>query len=184
MDKNKFTYKLILAFTAIILIFNSCGYYVAFHFQQMNVKNEAKRFIANNEGIIKLTIIAVHSDKSKQKNIIWYEDEKEFRFNNKMYDVVKKEIRGDSLYLHCFNDEKEENLLSSFKSNIESDFDGLVKSMQRSKANLLRIFAFAGFDDHIVYLTFLPFRIAYKYNTEYFYQSLKIDIEHPPPNIH
>ncbi|MFA6570143.1 MAG: hypothetical protein WCT77_02795 [Bacteroidota bacterium] len=184
MDKNNFTYKLILAFTAIILIFNSCGYYVAFHFLQMNVKKEAKRFIANNEGVIRLTIITVHSEKSKQKNIIWYEDEKEFQLNNKMYDVVKKEIRGDSLYLHCFNDEKEENLLASFKSNIENDFDGLVNSMKRSKANLLRIFAFAGFDDHIVYQTFLPLTIVYKFNTDYFYKSRNIDVEHPPPNIY
>lgn len=59
-------------------------------------------------------------------NIQWLEDD-EFRYQNIMYDVFKKEVNGDCVYLYCVQDEKESELYSYFdkyfKKLINEDSD-------------------------------------------------------------
>jgi len=45
--------------------------------------------------------------------IQWIEDS-EFRYQNIMYDVIKREIREDFVYLYCVKDENESKLYSYF----------------------------------------------------------------------
>jgi hypothetical protein len=42
-------------------------------------------------------------------NFSW-KDEGEFRFNNRMYDVIREEIVGDTIYFYCLHDDKETGL--------------------------------------------------------------------------
>ena len=44
-------------------------------------------------------------------NIHWIKDD-EFRFENKMYDIIKKEIKSDFVNLYCIYDENETELYS------------------------------------------------------------------------
>jgi hypothetical protein len=45
------------------------------------------------------------------KHIEWVE-EHEFRIEGEMYDIVRKEITSDSVYLYCYHDKKESKLYS------------------------------------------------------------------------
>lgn len=51
--------------------------------------------------------------QSGKIRIQWIEDD-EFRYENKMYDVVKYESHGDSVYLYCIEDENESSLYSYY----------------------------------------------------------------------
>ncbi len=72
--------------------------------------------------------------------IQWIEDD-EFRQQNKMYDVVKKEFLGDSVYLYCIEDENESALYTYFDKyfnklinedpNKEKDLEGLSISLNQ-----------------------------------------------------
>jgi hypothetical protein len=53
----------------------------------------------------------------------WVE-ENEFRFNDKMYDVVKTETRGDSVYLYCLHDENESRLYTILDEFFQQMLDG------------------------------------------------------------
>jgi len=56
----------------------------------------------------------------------WIE-ENEFRSGNKMYDVVNKEFKGDSVYLYCIHDDNESELYAAmdkiFKRMVEENPD-------------------------------------------------------------
>lgn len=46
------------------------------------------------------------------QHIEWVE-EHEFRIEGEMYDIVRKELTADSVYLYCYHDKKESKLYSS-----------------------------------------------------------------------
>lgn len=64
--------------------------------------------------------------------IDWKEKDKEFERNNKMYDVVRIEIKKDSINYYCINDKKEENLFSQF-----AKFTGGNSSNSKKLSNIL-----------------------------------------------
>jgi len=58
---------------------------------------------------------------------VQWTEEDEFRFDEKMYDVVKMETKGDSVYLYCLHDENESRLYAIldeyFQQMLEDDPD-------------------------------------------------------------
>ena len=64
----------------------------------------------NDEG----DIIVLEISAYDFENILKWYDSKEFKFNGKMYDVIKIEKRSDQYIIYCFNDIKEELLISNY----------------------------------------------------------------------
>ncbi len=48
-------------------------------------------------------------------------DENEFRYQGRMYDIISKEERGDSVYLYCIEDSAESDLYAVLDKIIEND---------------------------------------------------------------
>lgn len=69
-------------------------------------------------GIEDEELISFRFDKNEMEKSVnyieWIEDD-EFRINGEMYDVVKKKVSGDTVYLYCLHDEKESVLLSTIE---------------------------------------------------------------------
>lgn len=55
-------------------------------------------------------------------NFSW-KDEGEFRFDNRMYDVIREEIVGDIIYFYCLPDDNETGLYIILDSLFCSGFD-------------------------------------------------------------
>ena len=108
----------------ISIILNSFGYYIAFKGVQYSVKKEIKRKLKNNVPEDELFIIRLtKSDISKGKNGFKYiEANKEFTYNNKMFDIVRRETKGDSVIFHCINDVQEENILANIDFLVKENF--------------------------------------------------------------
>jgi len=57
---------------------------------------------------------------SEFENIEWIENEKEFEYNGKMYDVAKIEHQGDKYQIYCENDFLEDLLITLLKTGGKS----------------------------------------------------------------
>lgn len=113
-------------------------------------------------------------------HVEWIE-ENEFRSDGNMYDVVKKEVKPDGVYLYCLYDEKESGLFA----NLDKILKRLIgENSERAKglynfANLLS--EFYSKPDETEYNSFLSEKEIYFVNR----QSKLLSGEHipltPPP---
>lgn len=69
--------------------------------------------------------IVLHSDDviSGKVNFIRLDD-KEFKLNGKLYDIVSSNVIGDSIIFQCINDTKEEELELQFVKLVVNNLDG------------------------------------------------------------
>jgi hypothetical protein len=68
---------------------------------------------------------------------IHWEDENEFSFRGRMYDLVEKKLHGDQLVLVCISDEKETALLDDFAKNIYNKEGG--NSSKKHQSQVIRL---------------------------------------------
>ena len=91
----------------------SHGVFQLFVFKIFQVKYKQEVLEVIEKGVLedKLAVFVFNGEDlmNGSTKIQWIE-ENEFRFDNKMYDVVKTETRGDSVYLYCLHDENESRL--------------------------------------------------------------------------
>lgn len=83
------------------------------HYQKSVVRKQVKRqFLAgmNEEELVLLTFRA----SNLQAELRW-EHSREFEYQGQMYDVVKSELKGDSMYFHCWPDHAESRLNQQIK---------------------------------------------------------------------
>ena len=96
----------------MLLCLSQTGFYIAFLFQQHQLKATAK---ANILAAIPLdALIRIE----QQKGLQWEEDQKEFYLDGNLYDVVQIRQESDQTVYYCINDEKEKQLLNQW-SNLE-----------------------------------------------------------------
>lgn len=55
-------------------------------------------------------------DNKPTDNTFYWEEDNEFHYRGKMYDVISKKIIGEKLYITCINDSKEEELIDLYIS--------------------------------------------------------------------
>jgi hypothetical protein len=64
---------------------------------------------------------------TKETSQLHWEDENEFRYQGKMYDVLEKKCKGNQILFRCIADEKETALLHEYqKNNKQSSSNSIV----------------------------------------------------------
>ncbi|GGD50958.1 hypothetical protein GCM10011514_14010 [Emticicia aquatilis] len=97
------------------------GFIVILSVEKEMARKQMKQKIAESIDINTLTCI-VGTPENLQK-IEWEEDEKEFWFENELYDIVKTQTRGRLTYYYCLSDAKEKEVIAKikqFSSNLQS----------------------------------------------------------------
>ncbi len=95
-----------------------------FEFFRADYRAEAAKLIG--EGVLEKRQIVFCFNMKEYKNLdtkIEWKDDREFRFEEKLYDIIRTEIRGDSVYVYCFYDEDDTMLYSVLDNLIEKDND-------------------------------------------------------------
>ena len=91
------------------------GYHVIYFFQIKKAKSEMVSFLKNlkqHKDVVELSF-----SNDELENTSW-ENDHEFSYHNKMYDVIEKKTVGDHLLVRCISDDKETQLVKDFqKSN-------------------------------------------------------------------
>ena len=82
------------------------------------------------KGIDKERLVQITLSLSDAEILLHWKHSKEFEYNKQMYDVVEKEIVGDSIVFHCWWDNEETILNQQLKSLVVNVFS---KNAQKEK---------------------------------------------------
>ena len=111
-------------------------------------------------------------------------NKREFEINGQFYDVISREIQGDSVVIKCFSDKKETQLIAQFHDDIQKNIAQKADSQKKTQlffTYLLKDFIF----DNEFYLAIPPSVLELKkslFSTlTSFYPLCFILIEPPPP---
>jgi hypothetical protein len=110
-------------FLLLILVYNLVGLYLVFEILIQEAKRESVEHIALNLPENQLDVLVFNAAEfdSNNSGIEWEEEGKEFRYRDKLFDVVKIEQTGNSVKIYCINDVKEEKLLKMYCEYINYD---------------------------------------------------------------
>ncbi|GGG45807.1 hypothetical protein [Bizionia arctica] len=144
------------------------------------IKQELLSILKTGSSDTNLTIIKI---TSKNKKDIHWKETNEFKYKGEMYDVVKIEKTDSKTTLYyCIADSKERELLADLENQINKNkttkngkvrtVKVVVKIIPKEEINLT--------DKHSILL--LQNKKIYSHCLS-FYNSVKMDIESPPPNL-
>lgn len=150
------------------------------HNQKKQIKQEVKQQIIN--GINKENLVLLKFSKIESKSKFHWEGFKEFEYNGQLYDVVEKEIKGDTLYYWCWPD-YEETEINKKIDNLVSYVLGHEKQRKESQKRIENFYRSLYFNSPPKWgyfviqsgQTTIPYRDSYK--------SISYPPPVPPPKI-
>lgn len=116
----------------LLLVFNSCGFIFVYYQALFVIRQLASKEISNPYLRKDIQIITIKSDS----HIAAFIEEKEFRMDHKMYDIVRTVRDNDLIHIYCYQDHKEEILNKVFNNQVDeqspvaSGLKNLVKLLQ------------------------------------------------------
>ena len=155
------------------------GYYLAFRLRQVELKKEVRAYLKSHTNDEHLTHFEVQlQDGTFTDERFAWENETEFEYAGKMYDVIEKIITGNSMVMHCLEDQKETELLKAFASMQNRE----TQHGKNRTASLLQIISTVYLPIQITCIP--PPPIASTYNFKSYTSTLverAADILTPPP---
>lgn len=144
----------------MLILILSHGSVQLFIIKIFQIQHRRNVFQSIEKGTIEEDLILFKFSKddleSGLSHVEWVE-ENEFRIDGEMYDVVKREVKKDSVYVYCFHDEKESVLYSAivkiFKKLFGDDrnnlknlvaFNSHISEFYYQSASELNMFYLAG----------------------------------------
>ncbi len=117
----------------LLLGFQSAGFLLIFKVQQLLIRREMKAQI--KAGIPDDQLVLLRFPKTGEADFSrphWLIGEKEFRYQGKMYDVVRRLESGDTTFYYCIPDEKESRLFANLDEQVRNSMN---QDPQRKKQN-------------------------------------------------
>lgn len=106
---------------AVLLVFNSVGFVLVYYQLKYFFKKDAKVSISLYVPEELLTKIIISND-GENPGIEWIDDG-EIKVNGKMFDIVKRELKGNKTVLICVSDDKENRLSEVFEESFTNNFN-------------------------------------------------------------
>jgi len=157
------------------------GYFIAFKVTQHQLKSSIVSEIKS--GIITNNATVIIINKNELSKVEWLEKDKEMRYNNERYDVVKSEENNTSITYYCINDKQEETLFADLDTHINTHIINTKPSKNNSPKSLendvVKIFFTNNNQQNLVLtentLSFFPIKEDYV--------SQHIKTNSPPPEL-
>lgn len=160
-------------------MFSIFGIYVGVKVAAWNIHQSQEEIITqikNESDIIKLSLT-----KKQETNFKWERENKEFWYNDEMYDLIRTEKYGAYTIYYCLKDQKETNLFNEFFKIIKEQTDDKRSPVANAAKLLLKIFSGALLDhlryDFSIHALVNKFYKDFQLNYSFMFQ--RIDI--PPP---
>ena len=172
--------KIALFSLLAIFLFNSFGYYIVFKVSQSQARKEIKSRI--KLGLPSQELASIVFSKKDIKNIHWLKKDKEFFYNNKLYDIVKTDESSTSITFHCISDEQEQFLFAKLDEHVQvyiSNDNRKDSGSKKLKEHVIKIY-FMHTDEHIAYKNSSPFEFSIQTKN---YQSEFSETKSPPPEF-
>ena len=151
-----------------VFVLSQIGHHLVFEL----AKWDAKTIIAQN---IKTNKYQGVVEKILETSLMsWEEKDHEFELNGQMYDVVKKEVKGQKVIYYAINDSKESNLLEVYNQAQHHNNSKLAlkyNSIECVLANQTE-------------KEFIPFVVSPKFNIlNDSFQNIHLNMDVPPPQL-
>lgn len=125
-----------------IFLFNAVGYIVVFKIAQLEARKEIK--IKIKLGLPDRELTAIEFKKDNLETIHWVKENKEFYYQGKLYDVVKKNEKETSIVFYCIDDKKEHALFASLDKHVDtfisSQYSKKSSSSKKLNEHVLKIY--------------------------------------------
>jgi len=157
--------------------------YTFLQFEKSTIRRELKwKMIA---GIDLEELVLLKFSKEETQTKLRWEHSKEFEYEGQMYDVVSSEIKGDTIFYHCWWDHEETKLNKKLKILVANAFDKGEDNQQKQKnlhTYLWSFFCTAIFDWQATpsQKTELVFQDCLHPNI---FNSIRITPPSPPPKV-
>ena len=115
------------------------GSYIIFYGELWNAKREASEFMdgsQNDRDKITSLTFQLHQGKIVASDLV-FEDDNEFYYQGRMYDVISTEKFKDHIVFKCYTDSKETALDKDLSENIDSGRDKPSQQKEHSHIKIL-----------------------------------------------
>lgn len=148
---------------------------------QYSVKQEMKAFILKNTSDNELEKIVIsNSDITSSSSDFRFNDDNEFIYKGKFYDIVRQKSDGSNTIFYCVNDTNEEKLFAGLDEHVKQNMDQNLPVKGKSAELLKNIIKEALPDNSITICS-----NQQNFNIHFIYNSLLkehyISILSPPP---
>ena len=132
--------KLLTILLLVSMLFYISSLFVAYKVKRVELKNEMKAFIKANPSLDCTTkfVFTTTNNNITDKGFTWKEKNKEFIFNNEMYDVVDIKMNGNTILIQCIKDNKEDELIKQYCALLNQQHNS--KSTNKN-SSLLKLFS-------------------------------------------
>jgi hypothetical protein len=149
------------------------------HFEKRQVKREVKwNMIAglDNEELVLLKFTQVDSAKLR------WEHDREFEHQGEMYDIVERQIKGDTTYYYCWWDHEETKLNQKLQSLLAEIWQSNSNKKEQEE-HLIALYKSLFISNEIVCETASREDLAHYAHYLYGVKKREIPPPVPPPNI-
>lgn len=114
--------RLMAIFLLLFFMLNTFGIIGYFYYTRSQIRAEMKVLMKSNIPKEKIIILKIANNSKYFIRI----HKKEFRYEGKLYDIIKEIKKNYFTIFYCINDEKEEQLMESYSKIFQSSDDGII----------------------------------------------------------
>jgi hypothetical protein len=105
------------------------GYWLVAQYQQYGIKKEMRAKIKETltESETEKFVFTLNNNVVTEESFYW-ENDQEFHYQDKMYDVIEKKTLSNKLYITCINDYKEKQLINKYNEIAKKQNEKPAKS--------------------------------------------------------
>lgn len=134
IHRNPYLGAILSGWLVAVILTCTVGEYLVFKSVQFSIRRQIKAQIKASIPEEKLVCIAIAT--AQPPKAFRFVEKEEFRYYGKMYDVVKKEERGDSTYYFCIFDEQETALFATLQEDTRREWRDNPKPQRQQQALL------------------------------------------------
>lgn len=118
----------------LLLLFHPGGYFLIFKIQQYQVRREIKQRIKAGVPEQELVLLKIPRNLEEQPSQLFQRIHSgEFRYQGKMYDIVRQQEHGDTTWYYCVSDEKETVLFANLDELVNRESNQNPQRKQQSE---------------------------------------------------
>lgn len=112
--------RIIAIFSAALITFNMLGSLTVFVIFKFG-PSDSRIYRSSSKNSVDISIFKIDRELFGRSSVEYtFFDENEFKYQGKMFDVIKKLMVGDTLFIYCIRDKEEENIVSTIITENEN----------------------------------------------------------------
>lgn len=165
-----------------IFLLNMTGTYIVFKIEQTFIRKSIKHQI--KAGIPEDELHEFVLSEKAYEELDWVRPHKEFRFGDEMFDIVRAETFGNTIYLHCVNDKEEALLFAQLEEITQKKMEQESRTPNSPITKVVKILklVYIPFDSNETLPVISNNQIQTFLGIEPMYSSPSLQVPSPPPN--